>query len=87
MIRPRWRRGGAAVAAQVRTDDGVPGRDQQRRDGMPGGMRAGMPVQQYHWRAVTPDADPQPHVVVVDIDPAQRETLKHVPILPREPSA
>jgi hypothetical protein len=45
-----------------------------------------MPVQQYYWRAVTPDADPQPHVVV-DIDPAQRETLEHVPILPREPSA
>jgi hypothetical protein len=41
-----------------------------------------MPVQQDHRRAVTSNADPQPHAVV-DIDPAHREAFEHVPILPR----
>jgi hypothetical protein len=48
-------------------------------------VRTGMPMQQNHRRAVTPNADPQSHVVV-HIDPAQRKALEHVPILPREPS-
>jgi hypothetical protein len=43
-----------------------------------------MPVKQYHRWTVTPDADPQPHTVV-HINPSQRETLEHLPILPRGP--
>jgi len=80
MIGPWRRRGRAAIAAQIRTDDGMPGRNQQRRHGVPGGVRTGVPVQQHHRRAATSYADPQPYTVV-DVDPAQREALEHVPIL------
>lgn len=41
-------------------------------------------MQQDHRRAVGPDAHAQPHAVV-NIEPAQRETLDHVPILTPEP--
>ncbi len=58
------------VTPQVRADHGMRA-GQQRRDAMPGRMRARMPMQQQHRRPGAPVPDPQHHLA--DRDPVHSE--------------
>jgi len=69
--------GGLAEPAQVRADDGVP-LGQERRDLVPGRVRARMAVQQQHRRPLAAMAHPEPRLR--EIDHLERESFEHRPV-------
>lgn len=79
---------GPAVAAQVGADGGQPGLDQLRGDLVPGGVRAGMTVEEDHSRAGAAVTHADRHVVIEPFV-LEREALedRHLPIQPPDPSA
>lgn len=83
MIGGRRRLAGSSVTAQVRADHSVPGRDDQRRDPMPCGVRAWMTVQQQHRRSFTAPAAVQDDAGT-DVAIPLSEIIEHDLIVPRQ---
>ena len=71
------------VAPQVGADHRV-AFSQQRRDAMPGDMRARMAVQEHHGRPRPAVADPEHRLP--DVDPLEREAFEHAGVLPGQSS-
>src|SRR5580704_367689 len=75
---------GLPVAAQVRADNEERVR-KLRRYAMPGGVRAGVTMQLYHWLSLA--AMPHAERHIADIDVVQLKAIEHEPRLPREVGA
>src|SRR4029078_8977918 len=67
MVARRGWLGGRAVPPQVRTDDAEARVHELRCYAMPGGPRAGVPVEKQHGRGIAAEADVELRVADVDI--------------------
>ncbi len=81
VVRGRRGLGRLPVAAQVGADDRVPGGRHQGRHAVPGGVRAGVSVEQDHRGSVAPVPDAQ-RDAGLDLQPLLHEAVEHEPPFP-----